>query len=55
MMRTSASDKVGGFREDLIAGEEPDLCLRMRSDGGLIRRVDAAMGQHDADIIEYKC
>jgi GT2 family glycosyltransferase len=48
MIRTDAFIAVGGFSEDLIAGEEPDLCFRLRKAGWGIFRLDAEMTQHDA-------
>jgi len=33
LMRAEAFGKVGGFRPDVIAGEEPELCIRIRSAG----------------------
>jgi len=35
-VRRSAFEKVGGFREDLIAAEDVDLCHRLRQLGGRI-------------------
>jgi GT2 family glycosyltransferase len=48
MMRVSAIKKTGGFNPTLIAGEEPELCVRLRQAGGKILRVDADMTWHDA-------
>ena len=48
MMRRSAVEAVGGYREDLIAGEEPEMCFRMRAAGWRILRLDAEMTLHDA-------
>lgn len=53
MMRRAAVAQAGGFREDLIAGEEPDLCQRMIAQGAEIWRIDAAMGYHDAAIYRF--
>ncbi|MET0179811.1 MAG: glycosyltransferase family A protein [Novosphingobium sp.] len=39
---------VGGFSAALIAGEEPDLCHRIRSAGWQIRRIEGEMTLHDA-------
>ncbi|MFT7534297.1 MAG: glycosyltransferase involved in cell wall biosynthesis [Hyphomicrobiaceae bacterium] len=50
MMRSEALTQVGGYDANLIAGEEPDLCLRMRGEGWQIRCVDAPMTVHDADM-----
>lgn len=54
MMRLSALSAVDGFRDDLIAGEEPDLCLRMKQKGFLVRRLDCEMGLHDATMFAFK-
>jgi glycosyltransferase involved in cell wall biosynthesis len=50
LIRTQAFTAVGGFCEDLIAGEEPDLCFRLRKKGWLIFRLDAEMTRHDASM-----
>lgn len=50
MMRVAAFQKVGGFNPTLIAGEEPELCVRLRQHGGIILRIDAEMTLHDAQI-----
>jgi GT2 family glycosyltransferase len=50
MYRVSAFRDAGQFDEDFIAGEEPELCFRLRSAGWRIRRVDADMTTHDANI-----
>jgi len=42
---------VGGFASELIAGEEPDLCVRLRERGWRIVSVDAPMAIHDADML----
>lgn len=49
-MRYEPLRAVGGYREDLIAGEEPELCIRLRRNGGTIWRIDAEMALHDAAI-----
>ncbi len=53
MMRLEALAAVEGFREDLIAGEEPELCLRLRRRGHAIERLDADMVWHDAAIHHF--
>lgn len=50
MARVEAIESVGGFNADLIAGEEPELCHRLRKKGWLIYRIDADMTRHDAAI-----
>jgi GT2 family glycosyltransferase len=41
------------FDEQLIAGEEPELCARLRAAGGRILRVDAEMSLHDVSIDRF--
>ncbi|MCA9148042.1 MAG: glycosyltransferase family 2 protein [Planctomycetales bacterium] len=48
LMRVQAWVKVGGYNPHLIAGEEPELCVRLRQDGWFIERIDAEMTLHDA-------
>lgn len=48
MFRSAALQEVKGFREDLIAGEEPDLCFRLRQHGWSINKIDVEMAVHDA-------
>lgn len=48
LMRIAALRAVGGYRADLIAGEEPELCVRLRAAGGQVWRLDAEMTLHDA-------
>lgn len=53
MIRAAALEAVGGYRDDLIAGEEPELCVRLRARGWTIRRLDAAMTLHDAALTRF--
>ncbi len=53
LMRRAALEQVGGYREDLIAGEEPEMCYRMRQKGWRIRRIDAEMTLHDAALTRF--
>ncbi len=53
LMRVTALDPACGFREDLIAGEEPELCLRLRQAGWGIERLDHEMTMHDANILRF--
>lgn len=48
LIRVAAFNAVGGFDPSLIAGEEPELCLRLRQAGWSIERLDAEMTLHDA-------
>ena len=51
LMRLGAVRALGGYREGLIAGEEPELCLRLRQKGWRIWRLEAEMTRHDAQIM----
>jgi GT2 family glycosyltransferase len=51
MMRVEAFQSVGGFQSRLIAGEEPELCIRLREKGWKIWRLDADMTRHDVNIM----
>lgn len=53
LMRSAAFESVGGFRDDLVAGEEPELCVRLRNAGGEIWRLATDMAHHDADISRF--
>lgn len=48
LVRVKAYLAVGGFDPSLIAGEEPELCLRLRAAGWQIHRLDTEMTLHDA-------
>lgn len=48
LFRLTALQAVGGYRESLIAGEEPEMCFRMRQLGWKIMRLDVEMTLHDA-------
>ena len=53
MMRVAAFQQVGGFNSTLIAGEEPELCVRIRQNGWKILRLDAEMTRHDAQMKRF--
>lgn len=48
LIRVDALTAAGFYDESLIAGEEPELCLRFRERGFKIWRLDAEMSVHDA-------
>jgi len=52
-MRANAFEAVGGFRARLIAGEETELCLRLREQKWKIWRIDAEMTCHDAALHRF--
>lgn len=53
LMRHDPVAQVGGYDATLIAGEEPDLCLRLRARGGEIWRIDTEMTLHDAALSRW--
>jgi len=50
LVRRQALADVGGFDDTLVAGEEPELCRRLRAAGWQIEHIDAPMTQHDLAI-----
>lgn len=51
LMRREALERTNGFDPGLIAGEEPDLCRRMRANGDKILHIDLPMTGHDIAIL----
>jgi glycosyltransferase involved in cell wall biosynthesis len=50
LVRRAVLEETGGFDEALIAGEEPELCHRIRAHGFKILHIDAPMTGHDLAI-----
>jgi glycosyltransferase involved in cell wall biosynthesis len=50
LVRCAMLAQAGGFDPTLIAGEEPELCSRIRAQGGIIRHLDVPMTLHDLAI-----
>jgi glycosyltransferase involved in cell wall biosynthesis len=53
VMRASAFASVNGYRDGMIAGEEPELCVRLRQKGWSIQRLNHEMTLHDAAITRF--
>ena len=53
LVRRAALNDVNGFDETLIAGEEPEMCRRMRNLGWRIQHIDAPMTLHDLAITRF--
>lgn len=53
LIRASVFKQTGGFNPTLIAGEEPELCIRTRRLGWKIYRIDAEMTIHDAEMLHF--
>jgi GT2 family glycosyltransferase len=54
LMRLIAFRQVGGFNAEVIAGEEPELCVRLRGAGWKIMRLDSEMTWHDAAMTRFR-
>lgn len=53
LVRTDAFEAVNGYRADLIAGEEPELCVRLRAAGWHIWHLGDEMTLHDAAMFHF--
>jgi len=53
VVRVSAFRQVGGYRADLICGEEAEMCVRLRHVGWRIWRLNASMTLHDAALYRF--
>jgi GT2 family glycosyltransferase len=53
MMRVDSFRAAGGFDASVVAGEEPELCQRLRTRGGKVLRVDAEMTLHDSAMLSF--
>jgi glycosyltransferase involved in cell wall biosynthesis len=53
LMRRSALEEAGGYDGELIAGEEPELCRRMRANGHRVLHIDHPMTGHDMHMTRW--
>jgi cellulose synthase/poly-beta-1,6-N-acetylglucosamine synthase-like glycosyltransferase len=53
VIRGCALKEVDGFESTLIAGEEPELCRRLRHAGYRILHIDSPMTSHDLNISHF--
>lgn len=53
IVRASAFTSLRGYRGNLIAGEEPELCVRLRKSGWTIWRLADDMALHDAALTRF--
>lgn len=53
LFRMAALRECGFYDPSLVAGEEPELCCRLRECGWKIWRIDQAMTIHDADMHHF--
>lgn len=53
LVRYCAITSVDGYREDVIAAEDDELCQRLIHKGWHLYRLDAEMTSHDADMHKF--
>jgi hypothetical protein len=53
LIRLAAFQDVGGYNDNIIAGEEPELCFRLRRRGWSIQRIGHEMTIHDAAMTRF--
>ena len=53
MIRAQTLKDVGGYREDVIAAEEDELCVRLRQANWRIWRLANEMALHDAAMLHF--
>jgi GT2 family glycosyltransferase len=54
LVRRSVLAATGGFDENLVAGEDPELSYRIRQSGWQILRIDAPMSTHDINMTTFR-
>jgi len=53
LARMEALAEVGGYDDRIIAGEEPEMCARLRARGWTIQRIAQEMTRHDAAMTRF--
>ncbi len=53
MARTDAFVEVDGFNTSMVAGEEPELCYRLRKANWKIHRLAKPMAYHEAEMLRF--
>lgn len=53
LVRATAFAEIGGMNSAIAAGEEPEMCLRLRKAGWRIARLDKEMALHDAALLRF--
>ncbi|MCX7143543.1 MAG: glycosyltransferase [Proteobacteria bacterium] len=54
LVRRDVLERVDGFDQSLIAGEEPEMCRRIRAHGYRIVHIDAPMTRHDLAVNTFR-
>ncbi len=53
MIRVTTFDAVGGYADEMIAGEDPEFSVRLRKADWTIVKLDALMTRHDAAMMRF--
>ncbi len=53
LIRTKCLIEVDGYKDYFVAGEEPEMCYRLRQNNWKIYRLDKEMTLHDANITRF--
>jgi len=53
LIRVEAFKQINGYNDEIIAGEEPEMCVRLRAKGWEIHRIEAEMTLHDAAMTKF--
>jgi glycosyltransferase involved in cell wall biosynthesis len=53
LVRLNAIDQINGYNDSVIAGEEPEMCVRLRRNNWKIFRHEALMTLHDANMHKF--
>jgi len=54
MVRSDIYQEINGMNQLIIAGEEPEMCFRLRKKGWKIYRIPHDMALHDAAIMNFR-
>ena len=54
LMKAALVTEVGGFNPSVLAGEEPELCFRLRKHGYRVERIAEPMSLHDARMTKLR-
>ncbi|PKH85166.1 glycosyltransferase [Colwellia sp. Bg11-28] len=53
LIRTKCLQEVNGYKDFFVAGEEPEMCYRLRQNNWKIFRLNEEMTLHDANITRF--
>jgi len=54
LLKREVLEETGGFDENLVAGEDPELSYRIRQNGWEIQRLDLPMTRHDINMRHFR-